>query len=188
MRTHILALIGLAVVSLAVAGPVYAKDEAKKEKPAVSAPKDAWLTRCDKVKLEEKAPEQEYCEAFQNLSVVKENKETKAKTTQRLAEFAIGFPPGQKKPRGVLILPLGVLVEENMQMTIDGKNDVNFRVRYCTPDGCFAFLTMPDSILEKMSKGEKLMLKAKAFTGQNVEIVMSLSGFSKALAKVKPQG
>lgn len=191
MRTYILTLLGLITVALFAfgAGPALAKDDAKAAatKPAATSPKEAWATRCEKVKLDEKKPEQDYCEVFQNLSMVKKGEDGK-QSAQRLAEFAIGYPPNQKKARGVLVLPLGVLVEEAMSMQIDGKQDVSFRVRYCTPEGCFAFLTMPDSVLDKMSKGEKLTVKGKAFTGQNLEIVISLAGFSKALAKVKPQG
>lgn len=148
---------------------------------APAAPTEFWSKRCQDLKGADGKATTHYCEIFQQLSM----KEKDSSKLQRIVEFAIGYPPGEKKARGVLIMPLGVLLEEPMSLTIDDKNETKFSVRYCTGDGCFAFLTLPEDFLEKMGKGEKLSVNGKAMNGQDLHIILMLTGFGKALAQIK---
>lgn len=160
--------IGLALVLIAVmAGgilikghPVASQDE---------APASPWSVRCSE-------GEDKSCEIFQRL-VVKE-------TGQRVAEFAIGFPDGKKEARGVVILPLGILLPEGARMQIDDGQPFKFKVRYCTQQGCFAFLNLNKELLGKLRKGDAATVIFKNLEGQDLSVGMSLDGFTKSLKEL----
>ena len=142
----------------------------------------AWAKRCDDT-------DQSYCEIVQQLSVVE--------TGQRLIEFAIGFP--QQKPdeeqkkksaegkdtaSGVIILPLGVLLESGMRLQVDDHAPYKFQARFCQPAGCYAFISLPGPVLELMRKGDTVTVAFKEAGGKTVDIKMSLKGFTKALESI----
>lgn len=166
---------------LMIAPQAMAETKAAPAKTESSPPQEYWTKRCQDLKSADGKKTTHYCEIFQQLSM----KEKDGKL-QRVLEFGIGYPPGEKKARGVLILPLGVMLEQPMSLTIDGKDEVKFTIRYCTADGCFAFLILSEEFLEKLGKGEKLSLNGTAMNGQDLHIMMALTGFGKALAQVKP--
>ncbi len=177
----------LAATLLFAASPARAETAADTAAPAqASAPKpparpsENWTVRCDEPKEGEKGGKG-YCEVFQRL-VIKEN-------SQRFSEMAIGYPAGEKKgvARAVLVLPLGVLLEDPIAIEIDGKQAVKAPVRYCQAQGCFLTFPIKESVMGKMTGGKALMIKAKAFTGQNLHIEMSLQGLASAIRKVAPQ-
>jgi invasion protein IalB len=177
----------LVILTLAFAVPVHAADKTApaaapasaaanvKSKPAASV----WAVRCD----DPKAGNPRHCEIFQRLSLTKKG----SKDPQRLAEFAIGYKADGKKKdaQGILILPLGVLVTEPVDIEIDEKKDFTAQIRYCDGGGCYAFADIPAGMLDRLSKGDKFTVKARAANGKNFHIVMSLAGFSKALEQIK---
>lgn len=142
----------------------------------------AWAKRCDD-------SDQSYCEIVQQLSVVE--------TGQRLIEFAIGFPQqksGEEKKEkpaegkdiasGVIILPLGVLLESGMRLQVDDHAPYKFQARFCQAAGCYAFISLPEPVLEIMRKGETVTVAFKEAGGKTVDIKMSLKGFTKALESI----
>lgn len=141
-------------------------------------PETLWLVRCDDLKEKGK-----YCEAFQNLSVRKKEKEP----ARRVAEFAIGYGgvEQKKKAQAAIILPLGVRVNEALVIEVDGKEEAEAEIRYCEVSGCYAFTELSEGTLRKMGKGQKIMIKGKAANGKNLHIVMGLKGFGAALAQLK---
>ena len=66
---------------------------------------NAWKVRCD--------DKNEKCEIFQRY-VIKE-------TGQRIAEFAVGYPQSNQSAVGVVILPLGIKVNQPIQVKIDDQ-------------------------------------------------------------------
>ena len=137
---------------------------------AQSVPKqDAWTVRCNK------GADQE-CEMFQRL-IEKES-------GKRFIELAIGYPGDSDVARGVFILPLGLIVNEEVTFQIDDGPLYSFKVRYCLPDGCYAFIDLNDKVLADMKKGLKIELALKSYDGKNMRFPLSLVGFSKALKRV----
>lgn len=137
--------------------------------------RDPWTVRCSEPT--DKAPKE--CEVFQRLIL--------QKTGQRIVEFAVGFPQSKEtkgKIRGAIIMPLGILLTEDPVMQIDDGKKFKFKVRYCTNAGCYAFLDLNDSILESIKKGREIVLTARTFAGQPLEIKMALDGFSGAAKKI----
>ncbi len=174
----------LVAMTLAFASPVQAENKAASPAPAVKsvekqAPSGVWAVRCD----DPKAGKAKHCEVFQRLSITKKG----SKEPKRLVEFAIGYKADSKKKDadGILILPLGVLVTEPVAIEIDEKKDFAAQIRYCDANGCYAFAEIPAAMMEKMVKGNKLVVKARAANGHNVNIVMSLAGLGAALDKIK---
>jgi invasion protein IalB len=159
------------------AGPV--QPGASGPTPATTLQKVAnWTVRCGEKKEGDTAPP--HCEIFQRL-VSKDS-------GQRVTEFAVGYPDGPgagRDARGVIVLPLGVVVDEGMDMQIDEGQKFKFRVRYCMAKGCLAFLNLNDNLLSALSGGREALITGKAFNGQDVNIRLSLDGFGEALKKIQ---
>lgn len=128
----------------------------------------AWITRCETTEAGAKGP----CEIFQRL-LVKES-------GQRVAEFAIGYPPNGIA-RGAVVLPLGIMLDEDIYLQIDDGPRFSFKVRYCTQSGCYAFLDLNPEIIDMMKKGGEATFHFNVMDGSPMAIDLSLSGFTKAL-------
>ncbi len=139
-------------------------------------PAQFWTVRCNKNEDGTENRDPGSCEIFQRL-VVQES-------GQRVAEFAIGFPADQDNARGVVILPLGILLEPGMQMIIDEGEPFTFRPRYCNANGCFAFLSLSDELLEKLKRGSQASILFLDTSGQTIRVNMSLKGITKALEEI----
>lgn len=166
----IVAVIGLSLVLFngqAVSGQE--KTAAAKETPAVQRAAEPWTVRCSS----DKPDAGRECEVYQRLAV--------AKTGQRVAEFAVGFPKGKQDGRGVIVLPLGILLEDGIIMQIDDGQKFKFKPRYCTNDGCFAFINVSAALIDTLKKGTEVHFGAKALNGKEIKIKMSLKGLSKTL-------
>ncbi|HEY8190097.1 MAG TPA: invasion associated locus B family protein [Micavibrio sp.] len=175
----IIIVVGLAVVFFnqqsvsgqeKAAAPAAVQSAAAAKQAAAGQPTgEPWSVRCsgDKPTLDRE------CEVYQRLIV--------SKTGQRVAEFAVGFPKGKTDGRGVIVLPLGILLEEGIVMQIDEGQKFKFKPRYCTNDGCFAFVNVNAALLEELKKGSVVQLNAKALNGKEIKIKMSLQGFGKIL-------
>ncbi len=156
-------VLAFAVVFMAVAG-VFASGNpvASQEEPS------AWSVRCNDNK--------DYCEVYWRA--------VNAETGQRVAEFAIGYPEDSKAARGVLILPLGVLLTEELQMQVDAGQPFKFKVRYCDAGGCVAFLNLNDQLLGVLRAGSTATVKMKSFQGQDVNIGIPLTGLKRTLEQI----
>jgi len=134
----------------------------------------AWLTRCDK----DEAGNTTHCEMFTRLNM--------QNTKQRVLEFAIGYKNNNSNAASsIMVLPLGVLTQDDVTFFIDEKAYFNTKVNYCLENGCYAHITLPDQIISKMKKGNEAALKFKAMNGKPIMVKMSLTGFTKTLQNLK---
>ena len=138
-----------------------------------------WSIRCNKAEGQTEPVEVEpgKCEMYQ--------KQTIKDTGQRLVEFAIGYPQGAQNARGIVILPLGIMLQPGLTMQIDEQTPFKFDVRYCIQNGCYAFLELNDDVIKKMSRGDKATLTMMAQNEKRRAIPIPLGGFTKALNQVK---
>lgn len=175
IRSRSLILAGLAAAL--VGGATFVLTNAfaagKTEEKAASAPAsgDLWTVRC-----QESDKAKEHCEVFQRL-IVKES-------GARVAEFAIGFPEKKDAARGVVVLPLGILLQPGVEMKIDEGKAYAFKVRYCTQAGCFAYVNLDQALLDLMKNGEVARFVFKSADGKDVNLSMPLTGFGKALKEI----
>ncbi|MCK5659028.1 MAG: invasion associated locus B family protein [Alphaproteobacteria bacterium] len=132
-----------------------------------------WVKRC----LEQSGD----CEIFQRIDV--------KKSGQRIAEFAIGFPKDKNtkkgKARGVIILPLGILLKKNVTMKIDSLKPSVFKIQTCTKQGCFLQIDMDKNLIDMMRKGNFVYFNFESADGRKVNLIMSLAGFGKALKEIQ---
>lgn len=162
-------------------------DEKKDDAAAVTPPAEAWAVRCDDVK--DKDSEKvvgKYCEMAQSISVAK--KDADLSTAQRLLEVAIGYPPGSKgKAAAIAILPLGILVNEDIIVDVDGSKLLDFKVRHCVAAGCIGAFALGGKDMKKLSEGKSMTVKSMTADNRPLAIELSLNGFGTAYEKIKPK-
>jgi invasion protein IalB len=134
-----------------------------------------WSQRCD-----EKKDGKKYCEVFARLAMKDSH--------MRVAEVTIGFPQDNSLPkgvaRGVIIMPLGVLLESGATMAVDSGESFSFKSRFCIQGGCYAFVNLKKNILDSMKKGKNLNIYFKTADGHDMRLALGLKGFDKALDKL----
>ena len=146
-----------------------APEQSQNAQPEPQAAGVFWLKRCEQ--------NQSHCEIFQRL-LVGENK-------QRLVEMALGFQDKEKTiPRVALILPLGLNLPQGVVLHIEGTDEIRTPIQTCTESGCIALMTVSQEFVEAMKAGDSLSLKMQNATGRNVDMVLSLKGFSQAIAEL----
>ncbi len=169
------------MLMLALVGTfLLATNHAASSKEKVESP-SAWTIRCTEIpkdaeKKDSKAVKS--CEIFQRLSV--------KETGQRLIEFAVGKNVDSETgdARGVVVLPLGILLQPGVLMQIDKDQPYKFDVNHCTEKGCFAYVDLNAEIIDHMYKGNLATLILKTIEGKNVKIALSLKGFKQSYEKV----
>lgn len=159
---RVLALLSVFVLSFAV--PAAAQD---------SSAQSAWGTRCEK----DKKGVPTTCEMYQRLVDVQ--------TGMRVAEFAIGRNGGDGVARGVIILPLGVMLPGGILMSIDDQDSFKFDVRYCTAQGCYAYVDLNEYLLTLMKANGQAIFRYKTYQGEMIEMPMTLMGFTAAFDKIR---
>ena len=133
-----------------------------------AVPAKPWSRRC--------ADEaQTQCEIVQRLNV--------QETGQRFAELAIGFPEELEDgaARAVMILPLGISLRPGVAMKIDERDQMNYDVNYCDPNGCVVLTEFPTEEIEAMKTGQSAFIGMRSATGQDITVPITLQGFTAAL-------
>lgn len=135
-------------------------------------PASAWVKRCEGA-----AGAGQVCEMVYRL--VEQN------TQSRVLELAIGFAPQNQTARAVLIAPLGVELGQGFTITVDGKDSMAVKPRYCLSDGCYAFLLMPPDVLAVFKNGKEAVLSFNTFDGQPAQLPIALDGYATLLAELQ---
>ncbi len=137
-----------------------------------------WSVRCPN---NTKGSDKKDCEAFDRLEI--------KSSSARVVEFAVGFPQDNSlkagMARGVIILPLGILLQSGASMKVDDGKPLAFSSRFCNTSGCFSFVNLDKDILNSMKKGKTLNIFFKTFNNQDAKLPMTLSGFEKALKNIE---
>ena len=143
----------------------------------VSAPSDSkWFVRCSE-SYKEGMERRGACEAFQKLMLTE--------TNQRLIEFALSYKDASPdSASGVMILPLGIMLENGVQMKIDDGPAFAFNIRFCNASGCHAYVSLNRKIIDMMRKGDEAIISFESSESKQVQIKMSLQGFSRALEDI----
>lgn len=182
-------VIGLVLVLAAIGAFVATSDSVVGEEKAAAAageevikqaalPENGepWKIRCNSEEAKASEQKRGKCEVFQQLIV--------QETKQRFAEFAIGFPEGQTEARGIMILPLGILLEQGVEMKVDDQQSFKFKIRYCEPSGCAAFLSLNEQVLNMLRNGKIAKVTLQSAQGKTMGFEMSLKGFGDLFKKV----
>ncbi|MFP4097539.1 MAG: invasion associated locus B family protein [Alphaproteobacteria bacterium] len=128
----------------------------------------AWAVRCE----EDEQGNAAHCEMFTRLNL--------KDTDTRLVEFALGYPKeGDQVARGIIIVPLGILLQEDVVLSVDEEEKLRARPRYCSENGCYVYVTLPESLVSAMKRGNEASLMFRAANGRPVAVKVSLAGFTK---------
>lgn len=156
--------------------------------PAAAANTD-WQIRCQDLSAAEGKAAGKYCEGVQSLFVVQTDKEGKNANPQRIAELAVGYPPGKnsKTAQAVVVLPLGIVVNEKIIVEVDGNAIDKIEIRFCDNGGCAALFELDKGALDKMRKGKEISFRTKSAANQPVLIGLPLSAFAKVHEQIAPK-
>jgi invasion protein IalB len=171
-RKHLIA--GFAVTALMLSSAAtFAQDAAAPaEAPAAAAtdaaanPGQNWLKVCD--------PLPDGQEACIMRQVVLSN-------GQFLGSFLLRDDPGQEsRLLAVAAVPLGVLLPFGLTWQIDGAKPVRVPYMLCDPTSCATQLVINEQYVNSLKKGSKLKLTAKNRQNQDLNIEITLAGFTAA--------
>lgn len=161
------AAIVLAAGALSLGGQAVAQG-----KKADGASKSAWVKICDKapVKADEK---KEIC--------ITHHERLDGNTGMVLVSAAIRKIEGQKKERFLIMVPLGMAIPPGIQVRFDEqKEPIKLRYSICHPGGCTAETDASPELVQKLRKGNKLMVAAINALGKPIGFPVPLNGFTKA--------
>ena len=89
-------------------------------------------------------------------------------------------------PKGNLVLwidgPTGVALQKGLEFSPDSVKLYRMPFQSCLAQGCSALLIMPDELKQELGKSEKGTITVYALSGQAVQAVTELKGFSDGLA------
>jgi invasion protein IalB len=108
--------------------------------------------------------------------------EGRATTGQFLAGAGIIEQQGVEKKTLRITLPLAMLDQKGVQIIFDQDQPLSGPYLTCLPAGCLADFDVTPAILEKMQKGQSIMVKAIRLDGSLLSVPLPLSGFAKANA------
>jgi invasion protein IalB len=108
--------------------------------------------------------------------------EGRATTGQFLAGAGIIEQQGVEKKTLRITLPLAMLDQKGVQIIFDQDQPLSGPYLTCLPAGCLADFDATPAILEKMQKGQSLMVKAIRLDGSLLAVPLPLTGFAKANA------
>jgi invasion protein IalB len=108
--------------------------------------------------------------------------EGRGTTGQFLAGVGIIEQQGVEKKTLRITLPLAMLNEKGVQITFDQDQPMAAPYMTCLPAGCLADFNATPAIVEKMQKGQSIMVKGIRLDGSLLAVPLPLTGFAKANA------
>jgi len=147
---------------------------------AEAEPKDGqkfqdWMVRCQSDATTAAAPS---CFIFQN--VFESDKD------RQIMMFVVAYPPGQERPRGVVVLPLGIDLRAGIEVTIDDGAPQRHAFISCFKDGCQVHIDLNDAVLAGFKRGIKGFVAFRSLPdGRAVRLPISFKGFTAALKSLR---
>jgi invasion protein IalB len=87
-----------------------------------------------------------------------------------------------KQPQQVmrLLMPLGLLLQPGIRITVDQGETTAGRYAVCLPNGCFAEAHVKNDFVAALKKGTTLKISARNQVGREVAFAVPTTGFGKA--------
>ncbi len=164
------AAILLLVAVLVLAPASWAQDESQSPEGADSEVQrhQDWAVEC------RPAPESEaeLCVMFQR-QVLEDGRTLLLMTVRRTTEHP--------EPVAILQLPLGVLLQPGVSISVDGGEPRELSYTLCNNDGCIAVFPLDGGMKEALKQGMTAEVLVVTADNREVTVDVSLSGFSAAL-------
>ncbi|HSH43506.1 MAG TPA: invasion associated locus B family protein [Arenicellales bacterium] len=154
-------------------GPPLAAAQDEPQGAAGDAP-DSEITRFEDWGVECRQPpseETKRCIMFQRQ--VLEDGRTLLVLTVRKA-------PDDRPPLAILQLPLGVLLEPGVSLSVDGGEPRELRYRLCDEGGCIVTFLLDEALQNAFRQGQNARVVVVTADQRRVNVDVSLSGFTAA--------
>jgi invasion protein IalB len=107
--------------------------------------------------------------------------EARLETGQFLAGAAVIEQQGEDKKLLRITLPLGMQIPPGTRLTLDSEQPASATYVTCIPSGCMADYEINGNYVERMRKGQQLLLQGVNMPGQVANYTLPLAGFGKAV-------
>jgi len=131
-----------------------------------------WKTQCP-----EKGASSKTCHIFQNL-VAKDGK-------SRVLHIAIGYVEGRDDPAAIITLPLGLSLPQGVGLRVDENTPSRHPYQACFNSGCQAGFPVDSTLMAQLRGGDKAYIRVYDLSNQQIDIPISLSGFTAAIKAVQ---
>lgn len=101
---------------------------------------------------------------------------------QTILVLSLASTPDMKAMRFQAALPLGIAVQQKVQVAIGDDFKTEIAVNRCTQQGCLLEGNLETPLLDAMKKGSEAKFTIATPEGNQIPISLSLDGFSAALA------
>jgi invasion protein IalB len=125
---------------------------------------DDWMKICNT----DPQAKKEICQTTYDL---------RASTGQFLANFTLMEASGEARKIVRLIVPTGLLLQEDLQLKIDDGKAEPAKFVYCAPDACVSQIVGSDAFMAALKKGRNLTVTAVGQNTQPVVFQFPLAGF-----------
>lgn len=109
-------------------------------------------------------------------------KTASADQKQTILVLSIAVSPDMKTTRYQAALPLGIAVQQKVQIAVGEDFKTEIAISRCTQQGCLLEGNMEAPLIEAMKKGTEAKFTVTTPEGSQIPIVVVLDGFSAALA------
>lgn len=113
------------------------------------------------------------CNVFQELRV--------QQSGQRLVRIEVGVPGGDVPPVFAMNLPHGINFTEGAKLTVDDGDTRQFPIQSADQNGSYTQVQFDEGLANALRAGNQGKLVLSLLNGQNLEIPVSLNGFTKAV-------
>lgn len=118
-------------------------------------------------------------EAGKRCAVSQQQQDQKTRQMVLLAEFA---PAADGAVNGTLVLPFGLKLDGGVKLTVDDQEKgTEARFQTCMPVGCVVPLVLSKDTVAGIRKGKVMKIGVQAVAGNELNLQVSLKGFSAAL-------
>lgn len=146
--------------------------QAQAPEPTAEVIKD-WTLRC----VQPEGAPAEQCILVQDVK--------NPSTEQPVMQVAAGYW-GPERRRGLVItLPLGVILQQGIELQIDGQSQTRTPYVTCPPNGCQSHVLLDDALLAKLKGGSRGTIIFTDPLGRPEQVNFSLSGFTAGFARTK---
>ena len=108
-------------------------------------------------------------------------KEVRLETGQFLAGAALIEREGDEKRLLRITLPLGMQIPPGTRLTLDSEQPASAVYVTCVPNGCMADYEINSHFIDRMKKGQQLLLQGVNMPGQVANYVLPLAELAKAI-------
>lgn len=138
--------------------------------PTVPLVYSPWVKICQKVPA-----------GVQDPQICLTLREARLETGQLMAAAALVERAGDPKKLIRITLPLGVQLAAGTRLTLDSEQPAAAAYVMCTPGGCLSDYDVTPDYIEKLKKGQNMILQGVNTIGQVASYALSLADFAKVL-------